>query len=227
MSMSRSINSSKRSVEKIPENTNVSKCYGKEIPMNKTFCVLLPLFLLFFAISCRANVIVEPAELTITITDNFLQENTSTNITILNDNNYTINVSWYLENPNPPSLLRPNRTFIENLSWIHVAPFWQLVDPYAIASFSIFLTIPQRNDLFDQHWEAWVTFTPHREHDNGVFFQEYAIRVYIDTPVSSAQPSIPDSNAQEHDFFTLLLITGAIITGSLLALFWFWKKKST
>jgi hypothetical protein len=195
--------------------------------MNKTICALLPLFLLFFTISCQANVIVEPAELTITTIDNFIQENTSTNITILNDNNYTINVTWYLEHPNPPSLLRPNRTFIENLSWIHVTPSWQLVDPYTIASFSIYLTIPQRNDLFDQHWETWVTFTPHKEHDNGIFSQEYAIRVYIDTPVSSTQPSIPDSNAQEHDFFTLLLIAGAITTGSLLALFWFWKKKST
>ncbi|MCX6671685.1 MAG: hypothetical protein NTX92_07175 [Euryarchaeota archaeon] len=175
--------------------------------MNKTVCVLLPLFLLFFTIYCQANVIVEPAELTVKITDNFLQENTTTNITILNDNNYTINVTWYLEHPNPPSLLRPNRTFIENLSWIHVTPSWQLVDSYAIASFSIFLIIPQRSDLFDQHWETWVTFTPHRENDNGIFSQEYAIRVYIDTPISSAQPSIPDSNAQEHDFFTLLLIT--------------------
>ena len=194
--------------------------------MNKTFCILLLLFLLFFTISCQANVIVKPAELTITLTDNFLQENTSTNITILNENNYTINVTWYLEYPNPPSLMRTNRTFIENLSWIHVTPSWQLVDSYAIASFSISLVIPQRNDLFDQHWETWVTFTPHSEHGNGIFSQEYAIRVYIDTPVSAAQPSIPDSNAQEHDFFILLLIVGGIAIGSLLTLFWFWKKKS-
>jgi len=195
--------------------------------MNKTIFVLLLLFFLFFTISCQANVLVEPAELTITITDNFLQENTSTNITILNDNNYTINVTWYLEHPNPSTLLRPNRTLIENLTWIHVTPFWHIVNPHAIASFSIFLTIPKRNDLFNQHWETWVTFTPHGEYDHSVFSQEYAIRVYIDTPVLSIQPSISDSNAQEHDFFAPLLIAGAITTGSLLAIFWFWKKKST
>ena len=196
--------------------------------MNKTTCALLILLLLFiFTFACRGNVLVEPAELTITISDGFIQENIPTNITILNDNNYTINVTWYLEHPNPPSLLRPNRTFIENLSWIHVTPSWQLVDPYEMASFSVFLIIPQRNNLFDQHWETWVTFTPHKEHNGGVFSQEYAIRVYIDTPVLSTQPSTPDSNAQEHDFFTFLLIIGAIITGSILAFFWFWKKKST
>jgi hypothetical protein len=195
--------------------------------MNKTVCVLLLLFLLFFTISCQANVIVEPAELTITLTDNFLQENTSTNITILNDNNYTINVTWYLEHPNPPSLLRPNRTFIENLSWIQVTPSWQLVDSYATASFSISLIIPQRSDLFNQHWETWVTFTPHREHGNGIFSQEYAIRVYIDTPISSDQSSISDSNAHGYDFFTFLFIAAGITTGCLLTLLWFWKKKST
>jgi hypothetical protein len=171
--------------------------------------------------------VVEPAELTIAINDDFIQENSPANITILNDNNYTINVTWYLEHPNPPDLLRPNRSFIENFSWIHVTPSWQLLDPYASASFSIVLSIPKRNDLFDQHWETWVTFTPHKEHGDGLFSQEYAIRVYIDTPVSSTQPSTPDSNAQDYTFFTLLLIIGAIITASLLALFWFWKKKST
>jgi hypothetical protein len=195
--------------------------------MNKTIFVLLLLFFLFFTITCQANVLVEPAELTIAITDNFLQENNSTNITILNDNNYTINVTWYLEHPSPSTLLRPNRTLIENFSWIHVTPSWHLVNPHTRASFSIFLTIPKRNDLFNQHWETWVTFTPHGENDNSVFSQEYAIRVYIDTPISSTQPSIPDSNDQEHDFFTPLLIAGTITTGSLLALFWFWKKKST
>jgi hypothetical protein len=195
--------------------------------MNKTFCILLLLFLLFFTISCQANVVVEPAELLITLTDNFLQENTSTNITILNNNNYTINVSWYLEHPNPPSLIRPNRTFIENLSWIHVTPSWQLVDSFAKASFSISLVVPQRIDLFDQHWESWVTFTPHTMHGNGVFSQEYAIRIYIDTPISSDQPSIRDSNATGTDFFTFLFIAGGIAIGSLLTFIWFWKKKST
>ncbi len=195
--------------------------------MNKTICALLLFFLLFFTISCQANVIVEPAELTVTITDNFLQENPSTNITILNDNNYTINVTWYLEHPNPPSLLRPGRTFIENLSWIQVTPSWQIVDSYALASFSISLIVPQRSDLFNQRWESWVTFTPHREHGNGIFSQEYAVRVYIDTPVSSEQLRIPDSNTQGSDFFTFLFIAGGITTVSLLTLIWFWKKKST
>jgi hypothetical protein len=202
-------------------------CTGPRYPMNKPSYVLLLLFLSFFTLSCQANVRVEPAELTITVPGDFLQENTLRDITIFNDNNDTINVTWYLEHPNPPSLLRPNRTFIENLSWIHVIPLWQHIDAHANASFSIFLTIPQRNDLFDQHWETWVTFSPHTENDSDIFSQEYAIRVYIDTPAVSAQPSIPGSNAQEHDFVPLLLTAGAIITGSLLALFWFWKKKST
>ncbi len=195
--------------------------------MNKTVCIVLLLFLLYFTVSCQANVIVEPAELSITLTENFLQENTSTNITILNENNYTINVTWYLEHPNPPPLLRPNRTFIENLSWIHVTPSWQLVDSFGKASFSISLVVPQRADLFDRHWESWVTFTPHTLHGNGVFSQEYAIRVYIDTPISSDQPSIPETNDPRTDFFTFLFIASVIITGSLLALIWFWKKKLT
>lgn len=195
--------------------------------MNSTYSLLFLLFLLFFTISCQANVIVQPAELTIALTDNFIQENISANITILNDNNYTINVTWYLEHPNPSSLLRPNRTYIENLSWIHVTPSWQLVGSFSTASFSISLTVPQRDELYDQHWESWVTFTPHGEQGNGVFSQEYAVRIYIDTPISTDQPSIPDSNSPGTDLVTFLFIAGGIITGSLIAFLWFWKKKST
>jgi hypothetical protein len=195
--------------------------------MNRTFSLFFLVLLLFLTGSCHANVIVEPAELTFVLTDNFLQENTSANITILNDNNYTINVTWYLEHPNPSSLLRPNRTFIENLSWIHVTPTWQLVDSYEKRSFSISLVIPPQANLFDQHWESWVTFTPHTDHSTGVFSQEYAVRIYIDTPISSDQPSIPGSNSSGIDFFTLLFIIAGIITGFLLVILWFRRKKST
>jgi len=195
--------------------------------MNKTLCVLLLLLLLLFCtFPCQGAVVVEPAELTIMINDGFIQKNSPANITILNDNNYTINVTWYLEHPNPSSLLRPNRTFIENFSWIQVTPSWQLVAPYASASFSIVLSIPKRNDLFDQHWETWVTFTPHSEHGDGIFQQEYAVRVYIDTPASSDQPSIPDSNTQDYTFFILLVLLAALIIGSIVVFYWVRKKKS-
>ncbi len=195
--------------------------------MNRTLSLLFLLVLFLFTRSCQANTIVEPAELSVTLTDTFMQENTSANITILNDNNYTINVTWYLEHPNPHSLLRPNRTFIENLSWIHVTPTWQLIDSFEKASFSVSLVVPPRADLCDKHWESWVTFTPHSKQNNGVFSQEYAVRLYIDTPISFDQSSIPDSNVPGTDFFIFLFIIGGIITGSFLALLWFWKKKST
>jgi hypothetical protein len=195
--------------------------------MNRTFSFLFLLFLFFFTLSCQANVIVEPAELSVALTDKFIQENTSATITILNDNNYTINVTWYLEHPSPPSLLRPNRTFIDNLSWIHITPAWQRIDSFEQASFFVSLLVPPRDTLFDQHWESWVTFIPHSEHSNGVFSQEYAVRLYIDTPVSSDQPSISDSDVSGTDFITFLFIIGGILIGSLLALLWFWKKKST
>ncbi len=186
---------------------------------------LLLFLLFFFTISCQADVRVEPAELTITIIDDFQQKNPPTNITILNENDYTVNVTWYLENPNPIALLRPNRTFIENLSWIHVTPSWRLIRPNATESFSIFLTIPELNDLLNQHWETWITMTPHQDGTSSIFSQEYAVRLYIDTPTSSAQPSIPDSNTIGADLLVLLLIAGVVIMGGILAFYLLLKKK--
>ena len=147
--------------------------------MKNTLRILLPFLLLFFTLSCQAEIRVEPAELTITLIDDFQQKNPSTTITILNENDYTINITWYLENPNPIDLLRPNRTFIENLSWIHVTPSWRLIPPNATESFSIFLIIPKRDDLLNQHWETWITMTPHQDGISNIFSQEYAVRLTL------------------------------------------------
>ncbi|MCX6665868.1 MAG: hypothetical protein NT038_07425 [Euryarchaeota archaeon] len=172
--------------------------------------------LLLTAISCRAiDISVQPAEVTITMTNAFSSENTITQVTVTNNNNQSINVTWYLEHPSPQSLIRPNRTYIENISWIHVSPPWCILSPYASAPFSLSLDIPERDELKDQHWETWVTFTPHSVNGSSLFMQEYAVRVYIDTPQNTQPLLAPSNNLFQGTQYTLLVLMFVIAAISI------------
>jgi hypothetical protein len=167
------------------------------------------------------NIKLQPPEISITMQDTFIHGATAATITITNTNNQSINITWYLEHPTPISLMRPNRTYIENLSWIQVHPSWQLVGPQETASFSIGLDIPERDDLRNQHWETWITFTPKALHGgDGSFLQEYAVRVYIDTPRATQQSGGSDQGS----LFLLLAVVIAIATVSIIL--YLYKKKS-
>ena len=84
--------------------------------MKKTLTLTSIFFLLlFFSSTCQGNFDVQPRELSIAMNDGFIQGNTLKSITVINNNNYNNNISWYPDHPDP-SLIRPNKTFIPNLS---------------------------------------------------------------------------------------------------------------
>jgi len=146
-----------------------------------SFILILFLFILFFP-SCKGGFNVDPRELSITMTDEFIKGNTLKKILVFNDQNENINISWYLDNPEPLSSIRPNRTAIPELSWIDLEPKWQIILPKGNAAFFIYLDIPKNKFNQDQNWEVWITFKLEEKQFINI---EHAVRLYIDTPEKS------------------------------------------
>lgn len=196
--------------------------------MKKTLVLSIILSLiLFLPIVGKSTITFDPLELQITMENEFAQGNTSKNITITNNNDYVINATWYLEHPNPDSYLRPNRTFIPDLSWIDVEPKWMVVPPSGTAKFYILLDIPENKELLDQHWETWVTFQFDDNNVGGdIFEREYAIRVYIDTPLEAANNN--NSIGFNSDNYTVyyFIIAAVVIALSSLAILAYKKRNN-
>lgn len=159
--------------------------------------------LLFFLLTntCIANVTVSPPELSITMTEELITGNTTKKITITNDYNTSVNVSWYKEHPNPLSWMRPNRSCIPNISWIDIQPIWKNIPGNSNASFFIYLQIPDEEDNYNQTWESWITF---RLGQQGFANYESAVRLYIDTPLYSntnntEPPDIPSNPSSTNE----------------------------
>ena len=185
------------------------------------FASMLLLFSTFASI-CNGNFAVQPSEISIVMGDDFIHGNTSKKITLINnDNDDEINITWYVENPDP-SMRRANRTNIANLSWIELEPEWFNIAPNGSADFYIHLGIPETAENINQSWEVWVTF---KLTTTGLVNQESAIRVYIDTPkkiANASQESKPGKVLDKNIIISFLLLTLFILVILLL----YKKKKS-
>ena len=179
--------------------------------MKKAILMVLTILLpLIFSFSTKGNISVSPPEISISMNEDFINGNTSKKITVSNPDDYTINATWYLEHPNPPSYLRPNRTYIPDLSWIDVNPKWKLISPNDTGEFYIYLDIPENIENLNKHWETWITFKARDPESGGGFINfEFAIRTYIDTPEESY--IINNSNDNSSVDFTYLFIAVFII----------------
>ena len=193
--------------------------------MKKIFQHIIILYFLFCLQTtiCTANVRVTPPELSITMTEELIQGNTTKKITIINDHNTTINVSWYKEHPNPLEWIRPNRTCIPNISWIDVQPIWKNIPGNSNASFYIYLTIPDEQENYNQSWESWITFKLGQQ---GFAAYESAVRLYIDTPpYTNSNPNNQTDNSSSNPSSTNEALIGIFLITSFSILFIIRKRK--
>jgi hypothetical protein len=183
---------------------------GKNL-MKKLFAGIF-IFLLFltFSYSCKANIIIYPEEVSIKMDEDLIYGNTSKRIVVTNNNKEEFNVTWYLENPTPPSKIRPNRTIIPDLKWIDLEPKWKMIPPRSSGIFYIHLNIPKTKNTVNKKWESWITF---KSADKEFFNIEYAIRFYIDTPTN-----VPGIEDDDGDFFSIKLGDPFTITLSSVAI---------
>jgi hypothetical protein len=193
--------------------------------MKKTQIIAISLLLLIlFATISVKSISVTPAEISISMeSENFISGNTTKKIIVTNDNNFTFNVTWYKEHPNPTSTMRPNKTRITNLSWIDAEPKWLNIPAKSTGDFYIHLNIPEAEENYNQNWETWITFKGGKQVTSGGTFNfEYAIRVYIDTPVV-----LPAETDDEISIPLLEITILAIIIILLIGFVVIVKKKKT
>jgi len=199
--------------------------------MKKTLILTLT-FLLFLTstLICKGDFGVHPRELSITMGNEFVKGNSLRYVTVQNGNDYSINISWYIDHPVPISDMRPNKTLIPDLSWINVKPQWQIIPPQSSAAFYIYLDIPEKEENLNQHWETWITFKREKKQFINI---ENTIRLYIDTPTELITNDNQDSdslsiatedqiNIPLIDFIIVAVIVILIIIGFLVIR----KKKS-
>ena len=160
----------------------------------KLFFTIILILFLTSTILGKGNFGVHPLELTIKINDEFVQGNTSKNIIIRNVNNYSINISWYLDNPDPISWIRPNRTLIPELSWIDIKPQWQIIHPKSSKRFFIYQNIPDKEKNLNKKWEIWIVF---KQVDKQFINYENVVRLLIDTP------EMLKNNNHDQDFLSI------------------------
>lgn len=198
--------------------------------MKKLFAgIVLLLFFSSLSYICKANIAIYPEQISINMDEDFIYGNTLKKIIVTNNNLEDFNVTWYLENPTPPSKIRPNRTIIPDLSWIDLEPKWRVIPPRGSGEFHIYLNIPKTKDTINKKWESWITF---KGVDKEIFNIEYAIRLLINTPTDDS--GIVD---EDGDYFSIklgdpltitlssVLIVVAIVAALLIFNFKFRKKK--
>jgi hypothetical protein len=190
--------------------------------------LLIPIFSLFFLLlitsTCTADFNVTPRELNITMSNEFINGNTSKEIIVINnDNDKSVNISWYLSDPEPISSMRANKTTIPDLNWIDLEPKWQIIPANSYAIFYIHLNIPEIFENFDKSWESWITF---KSETTGFINIEHAVRFYIDTPVNTCiLEDKTQSNGSIENILIIAVVAFLIIMFIILILKFFIIKK--
>jgi len=173
------------------------------------------LFLLLYSPICKGNFDVQPREIFVTMNDKIIQGNTSKSVTIINSNDESINISWYIDHPSL-DLIRENRTLIPSLSWISLEPQWKIIPPSSNGIFYIYLDIPKQQKNLNQHWETWPVF---KEEQSQFFNWEHTVRLHIDTP-----NKLPDDTNQNivtiiMENIVLISVITIICIGVVISLF--------
>ncbi|MDH7517595.1 MAG: hypothetical protein QHH19_04550 [Candidatus Thermoplasmatota archaeon] len=184
------------------------------------------LVLLFLMPPCKANVVVSPTEISITMTDSFIEGNTTKKITVKNYFPYNISVKAWMMHPDIIEWMRPNKTFIDNLSWITIEPSEQIIPPNSSSYFYIYLAPldnETKNETLGRHWEIWAALKINAASGNSSssFKQGYNIRVYVDTPEQPSEPS-ESMFPEELIYYTVTAVALAIL---LVLIFYFYRQK--
>jgi len=185
--------------------------------MKKRIILSATLFLLLLICfpTCKSNFDLQPRELFVTMENEFIQGNTSKSVRIINPNDESINISWYIDHPTS-DLIRENRTKIPSLSWISLEPQWQIIPPKSSTLFYIYLDIPKQQKNLNQHWETWPVF---KEEQSQFFNWEHTVRLHIDTP-----NKLPDDTNQNivtiiMENIVLISVITIICIGVVISLF--------
>ncbi|MEF8879348.1 MAG: hypothetical protein V5A64_03015 [Candidatus Thermoplasmatota archaeon] len=148
--------------------------------MKKQILIITAILTILLCNSGSASFVLEPAETQINLTHDYQPGNTTRKISIYNNKEEQLNVTWYKEHPYQPTR-KKDRTNISNLSWIDVTPSWQEIFPHNKTNFYIHLNIPKNYSFKGEKWEVWVTFKINSEGQDNLKVEQVA-KILIDTP---------------------------------------------
>jgi len=161
--------------------------------------------------------------------DGYIDGNTTTKITVTNSYSYNISVKAWMIHPDIIEWMRPNRTLIENISWITIKPSRRVIPAKSNGKFYIHLSIPNetRNQTIDKHWETWAAFKINSasENSSSSFNQGYLVRVYVDTPKQPTEPEPSPSQPERIFYDTLIAIVIAIIITTIFFIYMVKKRR--
>lgn len=180
------------------------------------------LIIILFIPCCIANVSVSPTNLSVIMEDDIIEGNTTKKITVTNKNSYNISVRAWMIHPDVIEWIRPNRTLIDNISWITIKPEKTIIPSYSTSSFYIYISIPNefKNQIYDKKWEIWAALevSSVAGEQSNLFTEGYLVRVYVD-----ALKSPSNSSAFFISPFHLILLLVFSIFGVLI--FYYIKRK--
>ncbi len=146
-----------------------------------------------FSTVATASVFVSPAEMWVSMENGFIDGTTGKIITVKNTYDYNVSVKAWMLHPDIIEWMRPNKTLIDNISWISIEPSRVIIPPGGQAQFSIAVYIPNetKNQTYDCHWEtrAALQIDAVSANYSTTVKEGYLVRVYIDTPSTPVPPS--------------------------------------
>jgi len=163
--------------------------------MNHRLVVISIVLLTGFFLSpiATAAIFVSPAEIWVSMDDGFIDGNTSKIITVKNTYAYNVSVKAWMLHPDIVEWMRPNKTLIDNISWISLEPSRVIIPANGQAQFYIAIHIPNesKNQTYDQHWEtrAALKIDAVSANHSTMVKEGYLVRVYVDTPKPPTEPS--------------------------------------
>ena len=162
-----------------------------------------------------------PGKLTITMHDEYPEEEIRYEIEVNNLNQYDINVSATAENPALHNL-KENYMFIPDLSWVSITPEILHIPSKESRFLEVNISIPDEEKplYYDEHWHVCTVVSENNDRStpgSTVILTELAVNFFIITPSSKATMEI------QNIYILLAIIISAIIT--LIAIFYVKKKK--
>ena len=161
-----------------------------------------------------------PGKLTITMPEQYPEEEIRYKIEVNNLNSYDINVSAEIENPILHHL-KKDYTFIPDLSWVSTTPEMLHIPAHGSQFLEVIITIPDEEKPlhYDERWEVWAVISDVKDQlpPGTAILIELAVKLFINTPPEKVKQQIPQ---------TLYLILLFIIVGLIAAAtFVFYAKK--
>ena len=162
-----------------------------------------------------------PGKLTITMPEEYPEEEIRYEIEVNNLNSYDLNISAEIENPSLYNL-KKDYTFIPDLPWVSITPEILHIPAHESRFLEVIITIPDEEKPlhYDEHWEVWVVISEVKDQSSsppGNVILKHAVKLFINTPPEKVKQQIPQ---------TLYLILLFIIVGLIVvATFVFYAKK--